>query len=170
MKSQIAKDQLYMREALAEAQKALSSGNWPVGCVIVFNEKIVARGYNQVYSSSSKINHAEILAMNLIGDFLSEYGQECTLYVTYEPCPMCLGAILLNHFKRVVYGIDVDGSGALSLREYLPERFQTSKYAMEITGGILEEECKELFFRGDPVKRKWRNSGVVPNESRASWI
>jgi len=146
------KDIFFMREALKEAEKALETGNWPVGCVIVLDGKIISRGYNQVYSSENKIKHAEIIAIEKVAKILAKRGQEATLYMTYEPCIMCLGAILLNHFKRVVYGPDFDESGSIGLRKHLPERYQDQKYNFEAKGGVLSEECETIFLQGKPVR------------------
>lgn len=140
-----------MKEALKEAEKALETGNWPVGCVIVLDNKIISRGHNKVYSSKNKINHAEIDAIKKVADLLSARGREATLYVTYEPCPLCLGAILLNHFRRVVCGPDLDGSGSSCMISNLPERFNNEKYKFELVSGVLSEECETLFLQGRPV-------------------
>ncbi len=145
-------DDFYMKEALDEAMKALESGNWPIGCVIVIDSKIVSRGYNKVYSSNNKINHAEIIAMNEISELLTKRGSEATLYATYEPCPMCLGAILLNHIKRVVYGTNIDESGGMCLQHHLPKRFKTDKYKIEVVPGVMAKECEDLFLQGEPIK------------------
>ncbi len=152
-----------MSEALNEAMKALETKNWPVGCVIVLDGKVVSRGYNQVYSSTNKIMHAEIMAMMKIASLLSEYGNKADLYVTYEPCPMCFGAALLNHFRRIVYGTDIDGSGGLNLRDHLNYRFKEDKYKIDITSGVLESKCREVFLQGDPVKKLPQFSELIRN-------
>lgn len=145
-------DEFYMRIAIDEAIKALETGNWPIGCVIVLNNQVVSTGYNQVYSSDNKLNHAEIIAMNKIAKMLGEKGNQATIYATYEPCPMCLGAILLNHIGRVVYGTNIDGSGGMCLREHLPKRFNGEKYNFEISQGVLLRECEDVFLQGEPIK------------------
>ena len=83
------RDVFFMKEALKEAEKALETGNWPVGCVIVLDGEIIARGYNQVYSADNKIKHAEIDALDKVAGLLAKRGNEATLFITYEPCPMC---------------------------------------------------------------------------------
>lgn len=149
------KDVFFMKEALKEAEKALETGNWPVGCVIVLDDEIISRSYNKVYSKNNKICHAEIDAIEKVADILAERGHEATLYVTYEPCPMCHGAILLNHFKRVVYGPDLDGTGSMKIRPHLPDRYQEAKYQFEAVPGKLNEECEDLFLQGRPVRHHY---------------
>lgn len=146
------KDIFFMKEALKMAEKALETGNWPVGCVIVLDGKIISRGYNQVYSAENKIKHAEIIAIEKVAKILAKRGQEATLYMTYEPCIMCLGAILLNHFRRVVYGPNLDETGSIGLRKHLPERYSDHKYSFEAKGGVLSEECETIFLQGKPVR------------------
>ena len=145
------RDEFFMREALKEAEKALETGNWPVGAVIVLDGKIISRGHNKVYSTNNKIMHAEIDAIEKVANLLSSQGCNATLYVTYEPCPLCLGAILLNHFNRVVCGPDLDGSGSKCMIESLPERFRNKKYNFEFDSGVLSAECETLFLQGRPV-------------------
>lgn len=155
MAAEMDRDIFFMREALKEAEKALETGNWPVGCVIVLDDKIISRGYNQVYSSSNKIGHAEIDAIGKVADLLAKRGHEATLYVTYEPCPMCFGAILLNHFKRVVHGPDLDGAGSMHLKPHLSKRFHEDKYQFQADSGILTEECENIFLQGKPVRNHY---------------
>ncbi len=159
------RDIFFMHEALQEAEKALETGNWPVGCVIVLDDEVISRGYNQVYSSSNKIKHAEIDAISKVSGVLAERGHEATLYVTYEPCPMCLGAILLNHFKRVVYGPDLDGTGALAVRPHLPDRYSEKKYQFEATSDVLAEECKTVFLQGQPLRNHYYFQSKIKTKS-----
>ncbi|MBP7875711.1 nucleoside deaminase [Candidatus Woesebacteria bacterium] len=149
-------DEEFMKEALVEARKSLEAGDWAIGCVIVIDNQIVARGRNRVYSNKNKIAHAEIEAMSLIAELLGNRGEDATLYVTLEPCPMCMGAILLNHFKRVVCGVDANGSGSFSIirNEHLPEFFTKEKYKFEIDQSVLIDECHNLFVSG--VNKKGR--------------
>jgi tRNA(adenine34) deaminase len=146
-------DVSFMTEALEEAKKALESEDWPVGCVIVLDKKIIGRGRNQVYSKKNKTAHAEIMALNSCAEILSERGREATMYVTYEPCPMCLGATLLNHIGRIVTGPDLDKSGGLSMIDSFPERFKNDKYKFELVKEILKNECQTMFLKGKPTNK-----------------
>ena len=146
-------DEYFMKEALKEAEIALKEGNWPIGCVIVLNGKIIARAHNQVYSKKDKLAHAEMLSIKQVQDILRENQDKATLYTTYEPCPMCFGAIILNKIKRVVSGIDLDNSGAMYFRENLPLLFKQDKFSVEFTNGILADECHEVFIKGKPTKK-----------------
>ena len=146
------KDKLYMKIALAEAEIALKEGNWPIGCAIVLNNKVIASNHNQVYTLNNRTAHAEMMAINQIPEILFNKNVEATLYTTYEPCPMCFGAIILNTMKRVVCGIDLDKSGALHIRDNMPPAFRRERYQFEITRGILAEECYDLFMRSEQSK------------------
>jgi tRNA(adenine34) deaminase len=147
------KNNSFMIQAIKEANKSKVKGDWPVGCVIIIDGKIVATGRNKVYSQSNKILHAEIDAMLKIPELLSRRGKDATMYVTYEPCPMCLGAIILNHIKKVVCGTNVDKSGAFGMIESLPSRFNEDKYLFKFETGFMESECRDVFMAGDPVKK-----------------
>ncbi|PIR62288.1 MAG: tRNA-specific adenosine deaminase [Candidatus Pacebacteria bacterium CG10_big_fil_rev_8_21_14_0_10_42_12] len=149
-------DNEFMKEALLEAKKSLDAGDWAVGCVIVIDNKVVARGRNRVYSTGNKLAHAEVEAMNSIAELLASRGEDATLYVTLEPCPMCMGAILLTHFKRVVCGVDANGSGSFSIIRSgsLPTFFTKSKYQFEIDQSVMVDECSSLFLTGVEKKGK----------------
>src|SRR5215207_9610486 len=105
-------DEYYMKQALAQAQKAFEEDEVPVGAVIVLNNKIISRGYNQVEKLNDSTAHAEIIALtsafNLLG---SKYLPEATLYVTIEPCLMCSGAIYWSKLGKLVYGADDEKNG-----------------------------------------------------------
>ena len=95
----------YMREALKEAQAALDSGEVPIGCVIVYDNKIIGRGHNLRNSRKNPLCHAEISAINEAAAYIGDWRlEECTLYVTVEPCPMCAGAIVQARIPNVVFG------------------------------------------------------------------
>ncbi|VVB79231.1 tRNA-specific adenosine deaminase [uncultured archaeon] len=145
-------DEKFMKEAIKEAEIALREGNWPIGCVIELEGKIIARAHNQVDSKKDKLAHAEMLAIKQVQDILLENKNKATLYTTYEPCPMCFGAIILNKIKRVVSGIDLDQSGAMFFRENLPLLFKQNKFHVEFITGVLAEECHRIFLQGEPTK------------------
>ena len=97
------RDDYFLKEAVKQAKKALSIGDVPIGCVIVFEDKIIARGYNRRNKDKSTLSHAEIIAIKKackkMGDWRLE---DCTMYITLEPCPMCAGAIVQSRIKRAV--------------------------------------------------------------------
>ena len=140
-------DEDYMKEALNEAETALKEGNWPIGCVIILDNKIISRGHNQVYTLKNRTAHAEIMAINKIARRLFDKNTNAILYTTYEPCPMCFGAIILNTLERGVCGIDLEESGALHIRDNMPPAFRQKRYQFEITRGVLANECSEIFMK-----------------------
>ena len=149
-------DEKWMKQALKQAEKARKLEEVPIGCVIVLNEKIIARGYNRRNTDHTSLAHAEMMAIKKackkIGDWRLE---ECTLYVTLEPCQMCAGAIVQSRIKRVVIGAMNKKAGcAGSIFNLLEEdRFN---HKAEGTRGVLENECAGMvsaFFRELRVKR-----------------
>lgn len=147
------KDEQFMQEAIKEAKLAVDEGNWPMGCVIVLNGEIIARAHNTGYADKNRMAHAEIKALTEAKDTLEQHRGEATLYSTYEPCPMCFGAIVLNKIRRVVTGIDLDESGCLNLQDHLPPFFQQSKFHFEITRGVMPNECRVVYMRGKMVDK-----------------
>ena len=149
-------DEKWMKQALKQAEKARKLEEVPIGCVIVLNEKIIARGYNRRNTDHTSLAHAEMMAIKKackkIGDWRLE---ECTLYVTREPCQMCAGDIVQSRIKRVVIGAMNKKAGcAGSIFNLLEEdRFN---HKAEVTRGVLENECAGMvsaFFRELRVKR-----------------
>ena len=138
-------DEYYMKMALREAEKALEAEEVPVGAIIVQNERIIARGNNQVERLSDPTAHAEILALTSAFNFLgSKYLPEATIYVTIEPCLMCAGALYWSKIARIVYGAPDDKNG-YSSKSAWPFHPKT-----ELTKGVLAEECASLiknFFK-----------------------
>lgn len=153
-------EELLMKEAIKEASLALNEGNWPIGCVIELDGKIIARGHNRVYSAKDRFGHAEMIALRETNDILNEHPNEATLYTTYEPCPMCFGACILGKVKKVVCGIDLDQSGAMYFKDHLPLLFKQDKFRVELERGLLADECAEVFLRGEPTK-KLISAGIV---------
>ena len=143
----------FMREALKEAEKARLNKDYPIGAVIVLDNEIISRGYNQIYSGKNKIAHAEMNAIAPVSKIIYHNPKKATIFTTYEPCPMCYGAIILSKFKELVYGAGCNNSGAVHLKAKLPPLFQTDFFHIEIKSGILEKECKEIFEKSarDPV-------------------
>lgn len=152
-------DEYFMRHALREAEAAYAEGEVPIGCVIVKEGKIVARGRNSMETLRDPTAHAEILAIGAASGALENWRLDgCTLYVTLEPCPMCAGAILNGRVARVVYGANDKRLGALgSAYDILKDN--PINRVVETVPGILGEECLELiksFFRDLRSKSKAR--------------
>lgn len=140
-------DEHFMKQALREAQRAFDEDEVPVGAVVVMNERIIARGYNQVEKLNDSTAHAEIIALTAAFNFLgSKYLPEATLYVTVEPCVMCSGALYWSKIGRVVYGAADDKNG---YRHTTGNNNPFHPKTM-VAGGLMEEECAALmkdFFR-----------------------
>lgn len=139
----------FMQEALKEAQKAYEKNEVPVGAVIVANNKIIARAHNQTEQLNDITAHAEILAITSATNFIgSKYLNECSIYVTIEPCPMCAGAIGWAQFANVIFGAyDLKKGYALFSENILHPKTQVTK-------GILADECKEIIQRFFAERRK----------------
>ncbi len=137
----------YMREALKQARKAYCLGEVPIGCVIVYQGRIIGRGYNRRNTDKSTLAHAEITAIRkaskVIGDWRLE---ECTLYVTLEPCQMCAGAIVQARIPEVVLGCMNPKAGCAGSILNILEMPQFN-HQVAVTRGILETECGELLKR-----------------------
>lgn len=135
----------FMKQALQQAIYALQEDEVPVGCVIVFNEKIIARGYNLTEKLSDVTAHAEMQAITSATQHLGgKYLKNCTIYVTLEPCVMCAGALFWSQISRVVIGARDDKRGFINKAIELHPK-------TEIITGVLEEECSALmreFFKG----------------------
>ena len=140
----------YMREALALAREAAAHGEVPVGCVIVRGGEIVGRGRNRREEKQAVHSHAEMEAIDEANARLGSWRlDDCTLYVTLEPCPMCAGAIMGARIPRVFYGARDEAMGACGgVLNLFMERFA---HRPALVGGVLGEECRaelERFFRG----------------------
>ncbi|MEK7123113.1 MAG: nucleoside deaminase [Patescibacteria group bacterium] len=155
-------DNDYMKEALKEAEEALIRGDWPIGCVIVYDGDIIARAGNHVYSDNDKLAHAEMRALKNAQEFLHQHAGPLTLYTTYEPCPMCFGAAMVSRVKRIVCGIDINQSGAFCLRDYLPPFFLQDEFSIECERGVLGDECHAVFIQGEPTKKLIEQGLVQP--------
>jgi tRNA(adenine34) deaminase len=143
-------DDEFMRQAIAEAGKALAAGEVPVGAIVVVDGAAIGAGFNQPISASDPTAHAEIVAMRAAAARVSNYRLTgSTLYVTVEPCLMCVGAMVHARVQRVVYGATEPKAGALVSMTRAHE-LPSLNHRLEVTGGVLEEECRELmqaFFR-----------------------
>lgn len=147
---QFARDERWLREALAEAQLAAAEGEVPVGAVVVRGERVIGRGHNRVEALRDPTAHAEILAIGAAaGEGESWRLDDATLYVTLEPCPMCSGAILLARTGRLVFGASDPRAGAVvsTARQLEGNPY---RHSIEVVGGILADECGRMlsdFFR-----------------------
>ncbi len=146
----ITDDRLMMHAALAEAQKAKKKDEVPVGCVISRDGKIIARAYNLKEHRKSALMHAEIAAIMRASRRLKRWRlSDCTLYVTLEPCPMCMGAVLSARFDRVVYGASDPKAGACGSVFHINEG--GLNHTVSVTGGVLKDECAKIltdYFKG----------------------
>ncbi len=156
-------DDHFMREALREARKAGRATEVPIGAVVVREQRVIARGWNQVETLKDATAHAEMLALtaaqNVVGDWRLE---GCTLYVTKEPCPMCAGAIVLCRPERLVFGCPDEKSGAAGGWINLLASNPPLNHCCEVTGGVLSRECAAIlqeFFREARHNRKREESG-----------
>ena len=143
-------EEKYMKEALKQAKKAYALGEVPIGCVIVHEGKIIGRGYNRRNTDKNTLAHAEITAINkaskVIGDWRLE---ECTLYVTLEPCQMCAGAIVQARMGRVVIGAMNPKAGCAGSILNLLEMSEFN-HQVNVERGVLEKECSTMlseFFK-----------------------
>ncbi|MBQ1515141.1 MAG: tRNA adenosine(34) deaminase TadA [Lachnospiraceae bacterium] len=150
-------DEKYMREALKQARKAAALGETPIGCVIVSEGRIIARGYNRRKIDRSTLAHAELIAIRkacrAVGDWRLE---GCTMYVTLEPCQMCAGALVQSRIDAVVIGCMSPKSGSAGTLINILDN-PGFNHQVEIRSGVLEEECSTLlkdFFKELRVRVK----------------
>ena len=137
-------DEKYMREAIRQAKKAYVLEEVPIGCVIVYQDKIIGRGYNRRTVDKNTLAHAELQAIRKASKKMDDWRlEDCTLYVTLEPCPMCAGAIVQARIPRVVIGSMNSKAGcAGSVLNLLKE--PGFNHQAQVVTGILEEECSEM--------------------------
>ena len=133
-----------MKEALKQARKAYKLGEVPIGCVIVYDGKIIGRGYNRRNTDKCTLNHAEISAIRKASKYIGDWRLEgCTMYVTLEPCQMCAGASVQARIDRVVIGAMNPKAGcAGSILNVL--QMKQFNHQVEVVRGVLEEECSRL--------------------------
>jgi len=131
----------YMIEAIKEADIAINSGEVPIGCIIVHNGEIIGRGHNLRNTKKNPLYHAEIIAINEAANIIDDWRlEECTLYVTVEPCPMCAGAIVQARIPNVVFGTrNVKAGCAGSILNILDE--PKFNHQVNIIEGVLQQEC-----------------------------
>lgn len=144
MYKRLTDDEKYMRAAYREAMKAYKLGEVPIGCVIVYEGKIIGRGYNRRKTDKNTLSHAEISAIKKASKIVGDWRLEgCTMYVTLEPCQMCAGAIVQSRMDKVVIGCMSPKSGcAGSIINLL--NMPEFNHQVEIVNGIMEEECSGI--------------------------
>lgn len=150
-------DEYFMKLALKEAEKALEIGEVPIGAVIVHDKEVIAFGYNLRETSQTTLSHAEVIAIDEANKKMGSWRlEDCTLYVTLEPCAMCAGAIVQSRIPRVVYGASDPKSGcAGTLMNLLDE--ERFNHQVEVEQGVLEIESSNMlrtFFKQLRRKRK----------------
>ena len=156
-------DEKFMKAAMTQARKAYAIDEVPIGCVIVQNDKIIARGYNRRNIDKNTLAHAELSAIRKASKKTGDWRlEDCTMYVTLEPCQMCAGAIVQSRMKRVVIGsMNAKAGCAGSILNLL--QMQQFNHQVEITRGVREEECSQMlsqFFR-ELRERKKRKADPV---------
>ena len=143
-------DEKYMKEAIRQARKAYAIGEVPIGCVIVYKDKIIGRGYNRRMADKNTLSHAELIAIRKASRKMGDWRlEECTMYVTLEPCQMCSGAIVQSRMSRVVVGCMNPKAGCAGSILNLLQMTEFNHQA-ELTTGVLEEECSQMmkdFFK-----------------------
>ena len=156
--------EFFMREALKEAQKAYDQAEVPIGAVVVLNGEIIGRGYNIREKEQDATLHAEIKAIRQANQHLGSWRlEDCELFVTLEPCPMCSGAMILARLKKVTFGAfdSKAGTAGTFMNLLQDERFN---HQVEVEQGILEDECKTLlqtFFKGLRERNKQRKQAQL---------
>ena len=134
----------YMKEALKQAKKAYALGEVPIGCVIVHGGKIIGRGYNRRNTDKNTLAHAEITAINKASKYIGDWRlEECTMYVTLEPCQMCAGAIVQARIPEVVMGCMNPKAGCAGSILNILDMPQFN-HQVSVSRGILEQECSDL--------------------------
>lgn len=150
-------EEKYMKEALKQAKKAYALGEVPIGCVIVHEGKIIGRGYNRRNTDKNTLAHAEITAINKASKYIGDWRlEECTLYVTLEPCQMCAGAIVQARIPEVVMGCMNPKAGCVGSILNILEMPQFN-HQVKVTRGILGEECSQMlktFFEELRIRNK----------------
>lgn len=150
-------DEKYMKQAIKQAQKAAALEEVPIGCIIVYEGKVIARGYNRRNTDKNTLAHAEIAAIRKASKKMGDWRLEgCTMYVTLEPCQMCAGALVQSRISRVVIGSmnPKAGCGGSVLNLLQMPQFN---HQVQVERGVLEEECSSMlseFFKALREKKK----------------
>ena len=153
-------DEKYMKEAIRQAKKAYAIGEVPMGCVIVYEDKIIGRGYNRRTTDKNTLAHAELIAIRKASKKMGDWRLEgCTMYVTLEPCQMCSGAIVQSRMSRVVVGCMNPKAGcAGSILNLL--QMEEFNHQAELETGVLGDACSQMmktFFK--ELRESKKNGG-----------
>lgn len=144
----------WMKEAIKQAKKAAQKDEVPIGCVIVKDDQIIARAYNKREMKQCSTAHAEILAIEKACKKLGSWRlEDCDLYVTLEPCPMCSGAIIQSRIRNVIFGAYDSKGGCMGSNMNINDVRGFNHYP-DIEGGILQDECSRLLKEFFKAKRK----------------
>ena len=150
------KDELYMKEAIKEAIKAFDKDEVPVGAIIVHKDTIIARAHNQIRMLKDPTAHAEMIAITQAANYLqNERLIDCSIYVTIEPCSMCIGAMVLARIDRLIYGASDPKTGACGSVMNIANH-EKLNHRIKVKRGVLEEETSVIlkeFFRKKRSKR-----------------
>lgn len=152
-------DEIYMSEAIKEAKKAAEQNEVPVGCVIVKDRKIIARGHNQVELLKDPTAHAEMIAITQATNYTgSKWLNGASIYVTIEPCSMCAGASVLARIGSLIYGADDPKAGACGSIINIVNNTKLN-HRVKIKKGVLEQQCRDLLQNFFKKKREKRRRG-----------
>ena len=153
----MSQDEKYMREAIKQAKKAYALGEVPIGCVIVYEDKIIGRGYNRRVTDKNTLSHAELNAIRKASKKLGDWRLEgCTMYVTLEPCQMCAGALVQSRIDEVVIACMNPKAGCAGSVINILE-MEGFNHKVKVEKGVLEEECSQMlsdFFKTLREKKK----------------
>ena len=156
-------DEKYMKEAVRQAKKAYALDETPIGCVIVYQDKIIGRGYNRRTIDKNTLAHAELIAIRKASRKMGDWRLEgCTMYVTLEPCQMCAGAIVQSRMTRVVVGCMNPKAGCAGSVLNLLQMAEFNHQA-ELTTGVLEEDCSQMmksFFKKLRENKKKKQENI----------
>ena len=154
-------NQMFMQEAIREAQKAAQADEVPIGVVVVFENKIIARSHNQVEILKDPTAHAEMIALTSATNYMSsKWLQECSLYVTLEPCSMCAGALVLARLGHLYFGAKDPKAGACGSVINIANHKELN-HRVDIQGDILSEQCGLLL--SDFFKKKRKSKAIEEN-------
>ena len=152
-------DEKYMRQALRLAKKASNNGDVPIGCLIVYEGKVIARGYNRRNKDKQSLAHAELIAIKKASKVMGDWRlEDCKMYITLEPCQMCAGAIVQARIPEIVIGCMNPKAGCAGSIINLLD-MQEFNHQVQVTRGVLESECSSMlteFFRNLRKQQKSR--------------
>ena len=149
----LTQNEYYMNYAFREAERAFEEGEIPVGCIIVFQNSIIAKAHNQIETLKDPTAHAEIIAVTSAAEYLqSKVLAGCSMYVTLEPCVMCAGAIVLSKLENLFFGAYDFKSGACG-SVFNVTNNDSLNHRVNVLGGVLDEKCREILKSFFEVKR-----------------